>query len=177
MLFNIIHVLFWFLVFSKDIDYYCVIYVSGQGLFSEANERPKGGSQIKFPSSDSVLDKMLKLRSVFWLHNVTQMMVMLSICTKEMNRYVSMFPEIWFIDCAAGEFVHSILHCLKKQYRVCILFFIHLFTGTNHQKKQLFMMTVRTSSGTTLPGNLTIIPSEQKWVFHAILLCHFRNCC
>ncbi len=95
-------------------------------------------------------------------------MVMLSICTKEMNRYVSMFPEIWFIDCAAGEFVHSILHCLKKQYRVCILFFIHLFTGTNHQKKQLFMMTVRTSSGTTLPGNLTIIPSEQKWVFHAI---------
>jgi hypothetical protein len=29
-------------------------------------------------------------------------------------------------------------------------------------------MAVRTSSGTTLPGNLTIIPSEQKWVFHAI---------
>jgi hypothetical protein len=29
-------------------------------------------------------------------------------------------------------------------------------------------MAVRTSSGCTLPGNLTIIPSEQKWVFHAI---------
>jgi hypothetical protein len=29
-------------------------------------------------------------------------------------------------------------------------------------------MAVRTPSGTTLPGNLTIIPSEQKWVFHAI---------
>jgi hypothetical protein len=29
-------------------------------------------------------------------------------------------------------------------------------------------MAVHTSSGTTLPGNLTIIPSEQKWVFHAI---------
>ncbi len=29
-------------------------------------------------------------------------------------------------------------------------------------------MAVWTSSGTTLPGNLTIIPSEQKWVFHAI---------
>jgi hypothetical protein len=29
-------------------------------------------------------------------------------------------------------------------------------------------MVVRTSSGNTLPGNLTIIPSEQKWVFHAI---------
>ncbi len=29
-------------------------------------------------------------------------------------------------------------------------------------------MAVRTSSGNTLPGNLTIIPSGQKWVFHAI---------
>ena len=29
-------------------------------------------------------------------------------------------------------------------------------------------MAVRTPSGTTLPGNLTIIPSEQNWVFHAI---------
>jgi hypothetical protein len=29
-------------------------------------------------------------------------------------------------------------------------------------------MAVCTSSGTTLPGNLTIIPSEQKWEFHAI---------
>ncbi len=29
-------------------------------------------------------------------------------------------------------------------------------------------MAVRTSSGNTLPGNLTIIPSEQKWVLHAI---------
>ncbi len=29
-------------------------------------------------------------------------------------------------------------------------------------------MAVCTPSSTTLPGNLTIIPSEQKWVFHAI---------
>jgi hypothetical protein len=42
------------------------------------------------------------------------------------------------------------------------------FIGTNRQKKQLFVMDVGTPSGTTLPGNLTIIPSEQKWVFHAI---------
>ncbi len=30
------------------------------------------------------------------------------------------------------------------------------------------MLAVCTSSGNTLPGNLTIIPSEQKWIFHAI---------
>ncbi len=44
----------------------------------------------------------------------------------------------------------------------------HALTGTNWQKKQLFVMAVRTPSRTTLPGNLTIVPSEQKWVFQAI---------
>jgi len=29
-------------------------------------------------------------------------------------------------------------------------------------------MAVRTPSEKTLPGNLSIIPSEQKWVFHAL---------
>jgi hypothetical protein len=29
-------------------------------------------------------------------------------------------------------------------------------------------MAVRTANGSTLPGNSTIIPSEQKWVFHSI---------
>jgi hypothetical protein len=29
-------------------------------------------------------------------------------------------------------------------------------------------MAVRAANGSTLAGNLTIIPSEQKWVFHSI---------
>jgi len=40
--------------------------------------------------------------------------------------------------------------------------------GTNRQKKQLLVIAVRTPSGKTLPGYLSIIPSEQKWVFHAL---------
>ncbi len=49
------------------------------------------------------------------------------------------------------------------------------FIQTNQQKKQLFVMAVCTPSGTTLPGNLTIIPSEQKWVFHAIYQLAFSH--
>jgi hypothetical protein len=64
-LFNMIHVLFYFLILSKDIDYYCVIHVSGQGLFSESKGRPKGGSRIKLPCFDSMEDKMLELRRDF----------------------------------------------------------------------------------------------------------------
>ncbi len=44
----------------------------------------------------------------------------------------------------------------------------HALTGTNRQKKLLFVMAVHTPSSTTLPGNLNIVPSEQKWVFQAI---------
>jgi hypothetical protein len=82
-------------------------------LFSEAKGRLKGGSQIKLPFSDSMQEKMLELRRDFRLHYDTQMMVMLSIFTKEMNRYVSMFPEVWFIDCTAGELIYSVLQHLK----------------------------------------------------------------
>ncbi len=48
-------------------------------------------------------------------------------------------------------------------------FTLYVFaSGTNRQKKELFVMAVCSMSGGTLPGNLTIIPSAQKWVFHAI---------
>ncbi len=36
-------------------------------------------------------------------------------------------------------------------------------------------MAIRTPSGTTLPRNLTIIPSEQKWVFHSIYQLAFSH--
>jgi hypothetical protein len=64
---------------------------------------------------------MLELRKDFRLHNHTQMMVMLSICMKDMNRYVSMYPEVWFIDCTAGEFGHTNSFSLKCYLLICIV--------------------------------------------------------
>ncbi len=47
--------------------------------------------------------------------------------------------------------------------------FIHAcLAGTNNQKKELFVMAVRSPTGKTFSGNYTIIPSAKKWVFHAI---------
>jgi hypothetical protein len=37
------------------------------------------------------------------------MLVMLSLSTSDMNRYVAMYPEVWFIDCTAGMFIHCLL--------------------------------------------------------------------
>ncbi len=69
-----------------------------------------------------------------------------------------------FIDLALYKLVIFILV-------ICNLVYFSLYTffsGANWQKKELFVMAVFTVSGGTLPGNLTIIPSAQKWVFHAI---------
>jgi hypothetical protein len=53
-------------------------------------------------------------------------------------------------------------------YNLCYFSLYTFSSGTNGQKKELFVMAVCSASGDTLPGNLTIIPSAQKWVFHAI---------
>jgi hypothetical protein len=47
--------------------------------------------------------------------------------------------------------------------------------GTNNQKKELFVVAVRSPSGKTFPGNFTIIPSAKKWVFHAIYCLAFLS--
>ncbi len=47
--------------------------------------------------------------------------------------------------------------------------------GTNNQKKELFVMTICSSTGKTFPENFTIIPSAKKWVFHAIYCLAFLS--
>ena len=67
-----------------------------------------------------------------------------------------------------------IVPTVRLSFRIVPLFSViesdslSIRTGTNRQGKELFVMAVRSASGDTLPGNLTIIPSGQKWVFHSI---------
>ena len=83
----------------KDIDYFCVMHVTGNGLFSQSKGRPtKSDSRQKLQCSQILNEKILELRKDFSLHDDTKMLVMLSISTNDMNRYVSMYPEVWFID-------------------------------------------------------------------------------
>jgi hypothetical protein len=41
-------------------------------------------------------------------------------------------------------------------------------SGTNREKKDLFVVAVRSAARDTLPVNLTVISSAQKWVFGTI---------
>jgi len=72
-------------------------------LFSQSKGRPKSESSQKLKCSEILNEKILELRKDFSLHDDTKMLVMLSISTNDMNRYVSMYPEVWFIDCTSGE--------------------------------------------------------------------------
>ena len=101
------HCLIWLLThvifYRKDIDYFCVMHVTGKGLFSQLKGRLKSDSRQKLKCSVALNDKLLQLRKDFSLHDDTKMLVMLSISTSDMNRFVSMNPEVWFIDCTSGE--------------------------------------------------------------------------
>ena len=41
-------------------------------------------------------------------------------------------------------------------------------TGTNRDRSEMFVVAVRSASGDTVPVNMSIIPSAQKWVFDTI---------
>ena len=95
--------------FRKEIDSFCVVHETGRGLFAQAKGRPSGSNTILLPCPTSTLDKIIELRKDFGLNNETKMLVMLSLSTSDMNRYVAMYPEVWFIDCTAGMFIHCLL--------------------------------------------------------------------
>ena len=81
------------------------MHVSGEGIFAHAKGRPTEETRIQLKCSDSILQKILQLRKDFAIHDNTKMLVMVSISTEDMNRFVSMYPEVWFIYCTAGEFL------------------------------------------------------------------------
>ena len=71
----------------------------------------------------------------------TQILLALSVASDEMMCTVHMFLEVIFMD---------------------------VTSGTNKQKRDLFLMVVKDGNGETYVGNVTVIPSQQRWVFMKI---------
>ncbi len=81
------------------------MHVTGNRLFSQSKGRPNSDTRQKLKCSEFLNKKNLELQKDFSLHDDTKMLVMLSISTNDVNRYVSMFPKVWFIDCTSDETV------------------------------------------------------------------------
>ncbi len=73
----------------------------------------------------------------------------------------------WCIPIVLYEFICWMYSFVIKTH-ILSKFIYSCCAGTNNQKKELFVMAVRSPIDKTFPGNFTIIPSAQKWVFHAI---------
>jgi hypothetical protein len=68
-----------------------------------------------------MLNKINELRKDFGLKNETKMMVMLSLSTNDMNKYIAMYPEVWFIDCTASK--HP---CNSCGYTITVFQFVYM---------------------------------------------------
>ena len=60
------------------------------------------------------------------------------------------------------------VHTIHTNMIHTLSFHLSKLIGTNRDRSELFVAAVRSSSGDTVPVNMTIIPSGQKWVFDTI---------
>ena len=81
-----------------------VLHETGNGLYAYPRGRPGRNSQLreKLPCPVDVDQKLSKLRLDYGIGESNKMMVFISLATKDMVRYMSMYPEVRFMDCTAG---------------------------------------------------------------------------
>ena len=77
---------------------------TANGLYAFPRGRPGRESQFgeKLPCPVGVDQQLCKLRLDYGISESKKMLVFISLATKEMVRYMSMYPEVWFMDCTAG---------------------------------------------------------------------------
>ena len=92
-----------------DINYFYIVHETGKGLMSYARGRPTKDQNSTlsdgFECTSEMHDKILELRNEFNMHNNTKMLLFVSIATNDMVKYVSMYPEVWFLDCTYGKII------------------------------------------------------------------------
>ena len=81
-----------------------VQHETGNGLYAYPKGLPGRDSRIgeKLPCPVDVDQKLCKLRLDYGISESKSMMVFISLATKEMVQFISMYPEVWFMDCTAG---------------------------------------------------------------------------
>ena len=81
-----------------------VQHETGNGLYAYPRGRLGHDGRIgeKLPCPVDVDQKLSKLRLDYGISESNKMMVFISLATREMVRYMSMYPKVWFMDTTAG---------------------------------------------------------------------------
>ena len=124
-------------------SYFLIKHKTGEGFLSYHSKGCHSNEHkcVLLNNPELIDAEVETLRKSLRLNDESELLMMISIATDEMIRLVTMHPEVWFMD---------VTH------------------GTNRQRRDLFMLAIRTPTGETFSGNITIIPSEKKWIFHCI---------
>ena len=101
--------------------------------------RPTNAEKIK--TIPKLKKDLAALRKELNYGDGTEILLAISLATDDMTRHVAMYPEVFYLDVTAN---------------------------TNKQKRDLFLMIVKDANLQTFVGNLTVIPSGQRWVFSII---------
>ena len=114
---------------------------SGDLLQFNNRGRPSKEQRKILNCSRTLKIKLKKLKKQMSFNNGTEILLALSISTDNMARHFHMFPEVVFMD---------------------------VTSKVNRHNRDLFLAVVKDASGEVFIGNATLIPSQQRWVFHYI---------
>jgi hypothetical protein len=106
---------------------------SGNLLVYKNKGRPSSEERHAIEIHGDLSKELKKLKKQMAYKDDTQILLALSVASDEMMRTVHMFPEVIFMD---------------------------VTSGTNKQKRDLFLMVVKDGNGETYVGNVTVIPSQ-----------------
>ena len=142
----------WLYVNRMGCSYFLIKHKTGEGFLSyhSKGRHSNEHKRVLLNNPELIEAEVETLRKSLRLNDEAELLMMISIATDEMIRLVTMHPEVWFMD---------VTH------------------GTNRQRRDLFMLAIRTPTGETFPGNITIIPSQKRWIFHCIYRYAFIHLC
>ena len=124
------------------VSYVCVTHVENSGFnVYKSKGRPSQEEVRRMEVPQEMEEHIKSLRAAMNYEEGTEIVLILSFASDEMIRMVNMFPEVFFMD---------------------------VTSSTNRQNKPLFLMVVKDANGESHIGNISILPSEKKWVFNEI---------
>jgi hypothetical protein len=92
-------------IISNDINFYYILHETGNGLFAYPKGRPgpERTHCTPIPCLDDIDNRVRQIRSDNGIIDSTKMLVLLSLASNEMIKFMCMYPEVWFMDCTSGE--------------------------------------------------------------------------
>jgi len=136
------HLLLTDVLSSMKVSYVCVTHVENSGFnVYRSKGRPSQEEVTRMAVPHKMEEEMKALRKELNYDDGTEIVLILSFASDEMIRMVNMFPDVFFMD---------------------------VTSSTNRQNKPLFLMVVKDANGESHIGNISVLPSEKKWVFNEI---------